>query len=207
MTGLYPESHGITGNTVYDPSLDLKAKLTRISDTQWWNLTDPIWLTAKRQGLKTASSFWLGNDVYPRNPDIFLDYATNYSLSDRIDELVDWFKKFDLDFGCMYFDEPDKAGRAFGPDGGEYESKMSEMDAKFGYLVQRLCLAGVYERMNVLVVSDHGMARLNEKTANINLKDVVSLEIVDLDKSVLGEVSNIYPKTDRHVSIRKFWCQ
>ena len=37
---------------------------------QWWNESEPIWLTAKLQGLKTASSYWVGNNVYGRHPGI-----------------------------------------------------------------------------------------------------------------------------------------
>jgi predicted AlkP superfamily pyrophosphatase or phosphodiesterase len=59
VTGLYPESHGIVGNTVYDPVYDVKMKLAKSNEVQWWNDTEPVWLTAKRQGRKTASSFWV----------------------------------------------------------------------------------------------------------------------------------------------------
>jgi ectonucleotide pyrophosphatase/phosphodiesterase family protein 5 len=124
VTGLYPESHGIVGNSVYDPIADINMRLAKSDDVFWWNYTEPIWLSARKQGLKTASSFWVGNDVYPRNPDIFLDYSPNYDLRDRVDELAEWFHKFDLDFACMYFDEPDKTGHVFGPDSEEYMTKV-----------------------------------------------------------------------------------
>jgi ectonucleotide pyrophosphatase/phosphodiesterase family protein 5 len=133
LTGLYPESHGIVGNTVYDPVANLKMKLAKSSELLWWNHTEPVWLTAKKQGLRTASSFWVGNDVYPRNPDIFLDYTPGLDMKDRVDELAEWFRKFDLDFACMYFDEPDKMGHAFGPDSDEYMNKVRTLISNLSF--------------------------------------------------------------------------
>ncbi len=31
-------------------------------------------------------------------------------MRERIDMLIDWYKKFDLDFACLYFDQPDSVG-------------------------------------------------------------------------------------------------
>uniref|UniRef100_A0AAQ4PNS6 SMB domain-containing protein n=1 Tax=Gasterosteus aculeatus aculeatus TaxID=481459 RepID=A0AAQ4PNS6_GASAC len=59
VTGLYPESHGIVGNTMYDPvfnatfSLRTREKLNH----RWWG-GQPIWITAEEQGVKAASFFW-----------------------------------------------------------------------------------------------------------------------------------------------------
>jgi ectonucleotide pyrophosphatase/phosphodiesterase family protein 5 len=129
VTGLYPESHGVVGNTVYDPVYDEKLRLAGVQDVKWWNASEPIYFTARKQGLRTGSSFWVGNDAYPRTPDIFLTYKPNnfYSLYDRADEVVSWFgPKINLDFANMYFDEPDIAGHAYGPDSPEYEKKVSK---------------------------------------------------------------------------------
>ena len=49
--------------------------------------------------------------------DMFLAYSTAYDPAERITELVNWLKKFDLDFANLYFDEPDSTGHREGPDG------------------------------------------------------------------------------------------
>ena len=57
VTGLYQESHGIVGNTLFDPNIDKKVNFLQDSyanDEMWWDQAEPIWLTAKRQGLKTG---------------------------------------------------------------------------------------------------------------------------------------------------------
>ena len=52
VTGLYMESHDITGNTVYDSVYDQKLSLlsgTEKNNAKWWNKTEPIWFSAKNQ--------------------------------------------------------------------------------------------------------------------------------------------------------------
>jgi hypothetical protein len=52
VTGLNIESHGIVGNTFYDPQYDLRVNLiggSNANEQQWWNQSEPIWLTAKKQ--------------------------------------------------------------------------------------------------------------------------------------------------------------
>ena len=52
VTGLYQESHGIVGNTLYDPDIDRRINLLSDSDAnsaKWWDQAEPIWFTAKKQ--------------------------------------------------------------------------------------------------------------------------------------------------------------
>jgi predicted AlkP superfamily pyrophosphatase or phosphodiesterase len=52
VTGQNVENHGIVANTVYDPLYDKKVSLLgqfAVYDAQWYNQSDPIWLTAKNQ--------------------------------------------------------------------------------------------------------------------------------------------------------------
>lgn len=55
---------------------------------------------------------------------MFLSYNPNYDSFVRVDEVINWYNKFDLDFLCLYFDEPDSTGHKFGPDSKEYMEKV-----------------------------------------------------------------------------------
>jgi predicted AlkP superfamily pyrophosphatase or phosphodiesterase len=71
VTGLHAESHGIIGNSVYDPDTNLKADFvlgTNAYELQFWNQSDPIWITARKQNHSTSASLWPGSDVWPRTP-------------------------------------------------------------------------------------------------------------------------------------------
>ena len=65
------------------------------------------------KGLKTASLFWTGSEVFTRSPDIFFlydIYSNRYSFEDRCDKAVKLLKKLELDFVTLYMNEPDHNG-------------------------------------------------------------------------------------------------
>lgn len=66
-TGMHAESHGIVANSFYDPALNQTFKRTML-DPIWWQQAEPIWITARKQGKITATSFWAGSSVtFPGN--------------------------------------------------------------------------------------------------------------------------------------------
>ena len=129
MTGVYPGYHGVVANTIYDPSADIKVSLQRDfplnGQERWWNRSDPIWVVAKNNGLKTAAYFWPGSDISTRNPDYWLKYNQSVPFEDRVDTIIKWQLEQKLDFTCGYFSEPDSSGHEFGPDSKEYMDAVS----------------------------------------------------------------------------------
>ena len=62
IIGLYEEDHGIINNKFYDPNYDEKFKYGR--ETKWFNATEPIWVTAEREGKKSGAYMWTGQSIY-----------------------------------------------------------------------------------------------------------------------------------------------
>jgi hypothetical protein len=56
VTGLYPVHNGIIGNSFYDP---VRKKLK--DGTNTWLKNDPIWISAEKQGMVTASLGFIGS--------------------------------------------------------------------------------------------------------------------------------------------------
>uniref|UniRef100_A0A8B9J7S0 SMB domain-containing protein n=1 Tax=Astyanax mexicanus TaxID=7994 RepID=A0A8B9J7S0_ASTMX len=58
-TGLYPESHGIVGNTMHDPVFNANFNLRGREklNHRWWG-GQPIWITSEKQGVKAGTFFW-----------------------------------------------------------------------------------------------------------------------------------------------------
>ena len=52
-TGLYPESHGIVANAMYDPVRNATFRKWS-TETFWWEGGEPIWITAEKQNRKTG---------------------------------------------------------------------------------------------------------------------------------------------------------
>ena len=75
-------------------------------------------------------------------------------------------------------------------------AKIRLVDDTVGYLLGELERAGLLAAMNVLVVSDHGMAVQNN---TMYLSDVVDETLIDRARSVINVVSSIYGKTPADV--------
>lgn len=165
VTGLFPDHHGVVNNTMQDRALgnfslsDRKA----VSDGRWWNEGTPIWETADAQGLKTATMFWPGSeaDIHGHHPDYWQPYNGDVTPAQRVDQILAWL---DLpaaqrpQFLTLYFDAVDHAGHAAGPDSPEVNQAIRDTDAAMTRLVDGLKARGLYDKINIIVVSDHGMA-------------------------------------------------
>ena len=65
-TGLYAESHGMIQNFMYDKTRNDSFRMgpdLNVSHTHWWNKTEPLWITAEKQGIRTAMYLWDGCQV------------------------------------------------------------------------------------------------------------------------------------------------
>ena len=72
------------------------------------------------------------------------------------------------------------------------------MDALFGKLLSELNNIGILDKINIVIVSDHGMEQL-KSDSNIALSDYLNLTLINKQKSVYGVISNIYPASMNQV--------
>ena len=67
VTGLRPDRHGIIDNNMIDPEIpDVAFALSNraaVSDARWWNDGTPIWVSAERAGIRSATLFWPGSEA------------------------------------------------------------------------------------------------------------------------------------------------
>ncbi|KAG5846385.1 hypothetical protein ANANG_G00114380 [Anguilla anguilla] len=166
VTGLYTESHGIVANEMYDPDLNLTFSMDHPSarDPRWWDGAEPLWATNQRAGHGSGAAMWPGTDVEIRGtyPTHFLPYNASVGFEARVRSLVGWFARDpSVRLGLLYWEEPDVSGHAFGPDSSLMDAVIADVDAKLGFLRRELQRAGLYERLNLVVTSDHGMAQMS----------------------------------------------
>jgi predicted AlkP superfamily pyrophosphatase or phosphodiesterase len=165
VTGLRPDHHGIVNNTMFDPVLGKFSLGNRkaVSDGRWWAEGTPIWETADAHGLHTATMFWPGSeaDIHGRHPDFWKPFDDNVTADQRVDQVLAWL---DLpparrpSFLTLYFDAVDHAGHRHGPDSRQVDDALRHVDAALARLVQGLKQRHLFERMNIIVLADHGMA-------------------------------------------------
>jgi predicted AlkP superfamily pyrophosphatase or phosphodiesterase len=198
VTGLVPDHHGIVDNTMVDAQLgkfthdDRKA----VSNEFWWDQATPIWETADAHGIRTATMFWPGSEaaIQGRHPDYWKPFDIKITADQRVDQVLAWL---DLPadqrpgFITLYFNDVDKAGHEHGPDSPQLNQALQDTDEALTRLVDGLRQRGLLDRMNIIVVADHGMANAPDDN-NILIDKLISMK--DVETVTLGELAGFNPK-------------
>ena len=59
VTGLYPEHHGIVGNSFFDPARNAEYSIrSTATDGSWYQGGTPLWVLAERQHVIAGCMFW-----------------------------------------------------------------------------------------------------------------------------------------------------
>lgn len=177
VTGVVPDRHGIVANSFSDPTRPDERFSMASDDPFWWNAAEPIWVTAERAGIPTATMFWPGSNVAwgghveanshhmvvgGTRPRDWAQYNGAITDRQRVDMIVDWLRRpaeTRPHFLTLYFDEVDTAGHADGPDSPEVNAAIRAVDGAIGRLIAEL--AKLDQPANLVVVADHGMAAIS----------------------------------------------
>lgn len=165
VTGLYAEHHGIVGNEMYDPRTKRHFSLgdeAEVRKGDWWG-GEPLWVTAQKQGQAAASMYWVGStsDIPAGKPKYYRDYDRNVGHDERVNQVLQWL---DLPadqrptFITLYLEDVDSMGHGHGPDSEEVKKAVAKVDETTGKLLAGLEARGIGDKINLIVVSDHGMA-------------------------------------------------
>ena len=179
-TGLTPDHHGIIANIFWDRErgveFSLSNKETR-ADGRYYG-GDPVWLTAKHQGVKTAAVFWVGSDVAVNgeHPTYWRDYQTQQlEFPDRVTEIIRLLKLPEQERPHLimaYFEEPDRSGHNYGPMHRMTRRALEELDLLLSNLWARIQLLPIADKVNFIVTGDHGMTSVDPKRF-VDIDDVL----------------------------------
>lgn len=170
VTGLRPDRHGIVDNSMEDPGQPgvtfSLGNATQALDPFWWNAAEPIWITAERAGIVTATMFWPGSEVAigGMRPRTWQRFDQNITGGQRVEAVLDWMRRPAASrprFVTLYFDTVDTAGHQFGPDAVQTNAAIAALDAQIGDLLAGLTTLG--QQANIVITSDHGMAATSQQ--------------------------------------------
>ena len=168
VTGLRPDHHGIINNTMEEPERPgvtfTLSNREVTSDPIWWRDGVPIWVTAERQGVRTATMFWPGSDfeLHGGRPSDWRPFDMAVPSEARVDTLLSWFDagREHPRFATLYFDIVDTAGHTYGPHAPETNAAVAQADAAVARLLEGLAVRGV--EANLVILADHGMAEVSD---------------------------------------------
>ena len=166
-TGCYADKHRIIGNTFYSKTLDRVYSMydrSTVTDSSFYG-AEPIWVTAEKNGLKSASYFWVGSEAIGQSPSIYKNYDSSVSFISRVDSVMSWFSLPEPErpeLVLLYFSEPDHHGHMFGPDSYEVDDMIVQSDQLLGYIFEEIKKLSIKDQLNIIVLSDHGMSKVTQ---------------------------------------------
>jgi alkaline phosphatase D len=193
ITGLYPEHHGIVGNSFYDPARDASYGMsTTATDGTWYSGT-PLWMLAEQQGVHAASMFWPASDATWRGFKLPLSFAYDGTVPNetRVQQVLNWLRLPAAErphFITVYFSDVDHAGHTFGPEADETRQAVGQIDQIIGRLHAGLDALGL--PVNLIIVSDHGMQSVDD--GEVDLTPYVDLSNVRVQLG--GPTAYIYAR-------------
>lgn len=185
VTGLYPENHGLISNIMFDPVFNERFFIGNgsqpVTEGKWYE-GEPIWATANKNGLKSACYFWVGSEaeIAGQRPDYFKIFNSAVPYTERVNDVLNWLnleKTMRPQFISLYFSLVDSQGHRNGPDPNILKSSIDSIDQTIGRLLQGIEAQNQEDVVNLIVVSDHGMAQLS-RDSMIFLEDYISLDDV-----------------------------
>lgn len=216
VTGLYAESHGIIASNMYDPDTKKHFHIANNTDPSWWSEAEPLWITALDSGYKTAALMWPGSEIliHNRTATHYLSYNPDMSFRDRITNVTHWMTKNGKEegakFAALYWEEPDKSGHKYGPENTTMMSQvLKKVDDDIGLLISELKIAGLWDQINVIITSDHGMAQCSPDRLialdkclhpdNYTLVDLTPVAAI-IPKQNTSTVFNLLQNCDAHMT-------
>jgi predicted AlkP superfamily pyrophosphatase or phosphodiesterase len=200
-TGLYPEHHGIIENNIYDFGTTFGlSKTEEVQNPRWW-LGEPLWVTAEKQNQIAAAYFFPGTEtaIQGVKPDYFRAYNGKVPNELRVDKILSYL---DLPaakrptFLTLYFSDTDDAGHEFSPDSEETRYSALNVDRLIGQLMNGLKQRRIDKKVNLIVVSDHGMQTIDLHNA-VFLDDYFDTESLTDRVLWTDEIVQVFPKQNK----------
>ncbi len=168
-TGTYPDVHGIVDNSF----IDSKRGYYSMSGDASWLLAEPLWIASTRQGITTATYFWVGSETdwhgqkprYRKAP-----FDGRRPESEKVSEILAWLVlsgESQPRLIMSYFAGTDHVAHRFGPDSTNVQDQLVTQDKALGVLLDGIDKLGLWPALTLILVSDHGMTPMG---AHIDLR-------------------------------------
>lgn len=171
------------------------------SQSFWWEQAEPMWITASRERLNPRLYLWPGGHV-PINgivPAFAEPYGAVFQNNNkelkrfrqRIEDALQHLKS-DCHLVQIYCELTDYVGRRDGPNSKELSEVVEKIDKEIIDMIGKLEKLDLLNKVNVVIVSDHGMTTIDKDVKRVELSAYVNIANV---QNILGEgaVVGVYP--------------
>ena len=170
VTGLYAEHHGLVANRFHDPQRGAQYSMydtLAVWDGSWYR-GEPLWVTAEKQGMVSASYFWVASEaaIQGVRPAFWKRYDGRVPNFARVDSVLSWLalpEERRPHLVTMYFNDADDAGHRYGPLSPPVDSAGARLDSALGRLLDGVERLPMRDRVYYVLVSDHGMSEVSPR--------------------------------------------
>lgn len=163
-TGTYPDRHGIMDNNFWDPQTQ---RPYAVADADWLQ-AEPVWIAAQRQGVNTATYFWVGSESDWRGQGTAFretPFDGKRPEAQKVDQYLRWLdlpadERPHLIMG--YWAGTDSVGHVSGPDDPGVAVQLGAQDAELQRLLAGLDERELWDTTTLVIVSDHGMIEVSQ---------------------------------------------
>ncbi len=166
VTGLYPAHHGLVNNRFFDVASGKEYSMGNkkmVAEGKWYGGT-PLWVLAEKQGMLSASFYWVASeaDIQGVRPTYLYTYNENIPIERRIQAVKDWLslpieKRPHLI--TFYFPQVDHDAHEYGPEDPRVGDAVKWVDQSIAQL--QAALDPLKLPINYVFVSDHGMTTVD----------------------------------------------
>lgn len=196
-TGLHPNNHGLVGNEFWDENgKHYKLGNRKAVEDPTFYYGEPLWNTARRNGLLSASFYWVGSEtaIGGHQPNRWKRYDSGVPYRDRADSVISWLSAPIEERPRLimwYLEEPDHTGHHYSPEAEETKLMIRQVDSVVGYFRSRLATLPIADKVDFILVSDHGMQTF-DKSKEVNLADYLPID--SFEHVSTGPFTHLYPK-------------
>lgn len=183
-TGVRPEEHRLVNNVFIDP---IRGRFSRDAPNTWIE-SEPIWSVAERNGLRTASFYWVGSEGPWRGgpgPTETRKFSSRTLEKTKVTQILKWLDVEDPAkrprLITTWFHGADHAAHSSGPGTSSVARSLAPQNVQIERLVREMEERGLFASTTLIFVSDHGMV---EATERVNLGR--RLDHAGLDVSLMG---------------------
>jgi len=126
-------------------------------------------------------------------PSQYYVYDESVTNEEKIEQVIDWLNQPSEErpmFIALYFNEANYYGHRLGPEGSPMDTVIQGLDQNIGQLITGLEELELLNKINIIIVADHGMVDLDEDKVAF-LDDYIAIQ--DLERFHLGPVAMLDP--------------
>ena len=190
-TGVYPDKHGIMHNSFYDTK---KGSYSYSPEANWIQ-SKPIWAYLEEKGIKTATYFWVGSETAWNGIEITYNkfpFSNRVSDKTKIKQILDWLSLPDNEKPRLimsWWHGIDSAAHKYGISDKKVTQKFRQQDRYLLDLIKKIEDKGLWKKLTLIVVSDHGMTDISNL---INIRELLKKGDIKAKISIGPAVGHIF---------------